>query len=258
MPTVSWLGALIDLLLILFVGLFLGMLGGELLAGGLMLLLVPMPEDPASFVIPGWAAQVAKGVWLGIVLAIAYYLQQRRDVSPTVFGWPRKRDSLGWHVLATMIALGATVAAWAFSAVLVVGIMMAAPHMMEDTAQSRIEFMSMIPRESWYSSMVLMLLVATQEELLFRGLLLPYLRRLSGSWLIAVMISCLIFAVLHYQQGVLGIIQIELLALAFAIVYITTRSLIAVIMAHFLFNFIQIQFIAPLIFEAQEMWQKQV
>lgn len=245
LPTLTKREAAVDLIIVVVFAGAIGMVGGEFLVGVLISWLEPglLKQQVPTF--PLWAMQLAKGFWLIMVLGVAYFICRLRGLSLVVFGWPMKRDTLKKHSVATLIALVAVGVAWAFSAVVAVGLLMLFPHMFEEVMADKSQALGIIPRGTWYEMAVLMGTVGLQEELLFRGMLLPYLRKLSGSWLIAVMISCAVFAVLHFPQGTLAIIQIEFLALAFAIVYIKTRSMIAVVFAHFLFNFLQIVLILP-------------
>lgn len=116
------------------------------------------------------------------------------------------------------------------------------PSVQEDL-QSRTHFLEAIPHFSLGQSAALALCVAIHEEMLFRGLLLPYLRRVTRSWIVAVVISCGIFGLLHFSQGVVGVLQVTGIGLILAIVFITTRSLLTVIVAHALFDFAQLQFL---------------
>ena len=105
----------------------------------------------------------------------------------------------------------------------------------------RFEFAEAMPTESIPVTIVLLVAVASYEELLFRGLLLTLLRRVSGSWIIAVAISSAMFGLLHFHQGTMAIVQITGLAVVLSLAFIGTRSLLAVVVAHFVFDFVQFQ-----------------
>lgn len=105
----------------------------------------------------------------------------------------------------------------------------------------RIDFVSAMPSEDIRLLIVLMTAVAAQEEIIFRGLLLPYVRRLCGSWTVAVGLTSLIFAVLHVPgQGVLSALPIFGIGCMLGAVFVWSRSLPAVILAHFVFNVVQV------------------
>lgn len=246
LPTVPWWQALIDFLFIVLVTGLGGIIAGEVLSGYLVSLVDPESLQGDMAVFPEWAVQFAKGFWLAAILLSAWFVLWRHQLSPVVFGWPHRTDKFMKHFGATLLALLAAGMAWAFSTVVAGVLLISFPGLAEGDLQNRLDTLNQIPRSTWYMNAVLMLIVGMQEELLFRGMILPYLRRLSGSWVIAVMVSTLIFALAHFPQGAIAVIQIEFLALAFALVYLWTRSLVAVVMAHFLFNFVQIQIILPL------------
>lgn len=110
--------------------------------------------------------------------------------------------------------------------------------------EQRLEFMNAMPISSVGMQLVLLVAVAIEEEFVFRGMLLPYLRRLLGSWWAAGLVSSLLFALLHVPgQGVLAGLQVFFIAAALTTFFILSRSLLAVMIAHFMFDFLQFQLI---------------
>ena len=84
------------------------------------------------------------------------------------------------------------------------------------------------------------ILVGTYEELLFRGFLMPRLRRATGSWLLAILLSAAPFVLLHLEdQEPVALAPIAILALAFSVATILRRSIVPAIVAHTLFNLSQ-------------------
>lgn len=114
------------------------------------------------------------------------------------------------------------------------------PGLAEDNRR-RMEFGSAMPLHDFRLSVALLIPVAVHEEIVFRGMLLPLLRRLLGSWWGAVAISSVAFGMLHIAQGVTGIIQITGVGVVFSIAFILTRSLLVVVLAHFTFDLLQFQ-----------------
>lgn len=94
-----------------------------------------------------------------------------------------------------------------------------------------------IKPQSWWSMALLLLLALAiapiAEETLFRGLLLPLLARSLGV-VPAVLLTAVCFALIHFH--VPSFVPIFVLAVAMADAYICTRSLIAPIVMHALFN----------------------
>jgi membrane protease YdiL (CAAX protease family) len=139
--------------------------------------------------------------------------------------------------------IGGLVGAYSWLAITVVVLMTAVflfPPLANDLMNRQEAFSFVQPAEPW-KLVLLMVPVAIHEEILFRALLLTYLRRLTGTWWAAVLISTLVFAVLHFDQGFLGVFQVAGLGAIFAITFILSRSLPAVIVAHFIFNTVQLQ-----------------
>ncbi len=91
---------------------------------------------------------------------------------------------------------------------------------------------------------VLLVVVAVTEETIFRGYLLLRLRNVTGSTVVALAASVLLFALGHSYEGSVGLIAVGALGLAFALVYLWRGSLVAPMVMHFVQNFIGI-FVAP-------------
>lgn len=80
------------------------------------------------------------------------------------------------------------------------------------------------------------------EEAIFRGFLMTRIRLIFGlkSWVIPVIVSTVIFAVCHAYQSFSGMIVIGIYGLILALVYIRTKSLWPVIIAHFFQDFLNL------------------
>jgi membrane protease YdiL (CAAX protease family) len=74
------------------------------------------------------------------------------------------------------------------------------------------------------------------EEVAFRGIILPRLRRITGRWWSAVLLCSLIFGLFHWSAGFGRVGTTALVSVAFCIVFIRSRSLLAAGVAHFLYN----------------------
>ena len=79
------------------------------------------------------------------------------------------------------------------------------------------------------------------EEIVFRGFLVTYLLTLtegeSYSTLIAVFGSAFVFGIVHIYQGWSALFKIMLLSILFAWLFILTRSLLLLILLHFVVDF---------------------
>lgn len=119
------------------------------------------------------------------------------------------------------------------------------PGLAEELRSNPEQIMQWMPRLSIAGYLGLAVTVGFHEELLFRGFLMPRLRRLTGSWLAAVLLSGALFTLLHMgEQRTAAMIPIAMLSFIFSIVTIITRSLIPSVVAHALFDFMQFVFIS--------------
>lgn len=82
---------------------------------------------------------------------------------------------------------------------------------------------------------VLALLPAVCEEVLFRGALIPVVRRLTGGWVSAVVISAVVFSLAH--ADVTGLLARTILGVLLGAVFVITRSVFASVVFHFFNNF---------------------
>lgn len=113
----------------------------------------------------------------------------------------------------------------------------------EDAMRERLKTFDAFPIDNLGKIVMLLVPVAIYEEVLFRGLLLPYVRRLVGSWWLAIVIVTAVFAIMHLYQGWAAVLQILGIGALLAVFFVRSRSLPVVIVAHFLFNFLQFQLI---------------
>jgi uncharacterized protein len=87
---------------------------------------------------------------------------------------------------------------------------------------------------------VLVAVVAIAEETIFRGYLILRFRALTGSDAAAALLSSIVFSLGHGYEGTAGVATVGAMGLAFAVVYLKRRSLVAPIVMHFLQDFIGI------------------
>jgi membrane protease YdiL (CAAX protease family) len=76
--------------------------------------------------------------------------------------------------------------------------------------------------------------VALTEEIIFRGYLILRLKTVTGSSVLAVALSSVIFCLGHGYEGTAGVVTVGFTGLAYALVYVWTESLTAPIVMHFL------------------------
>lgn len=85
---------------------------------------------------------------------------------------------------------------------------------------------------------LIMLRAGVVEEICYRGYLMERLEKISSNWLVFFLLPAAVFGLLHYKQGVGGVIVAFLLGLLISYVYWKKRDLKANIIAHFTVDFI--------------------
>lgn len=177
-----------------------------------------------------------------LVVVLAGYLVHRAKIPPEAFGLYEDGAAgmlrnVGWGLLTVPVLYFVLV-----PMVVLVFVLIRLMPEWEADLESRTEFLQMLPLDDMWMTVLLLVPVAIHEELLFRGLLIPYLRRvLGGGWWPALIVSTAIFSVLHISQGWLGVMQIFPVGLVLGLVFVLTRSLTPVIVAHFTYDFLQMQ-----------------
>lgn len=169
-----------------------------------------------------------------VILSIGLlsFLLWRRNLPSCAFGVQAHMP--GQQLLWGAAGLGVAYGWMIFSVIVISAVLQLFPGLQSDLTK-RQDLIELLP-DTLGKVIILMIPVAVSEEILFRGLMLPYLRRITGYWWSAVLISTVIFAVLHFQQNILGILQISGVAVVFALIFIYSRSLLAAIVAHFAFD----------------------
>ena len=233
LPYLTRREALLDLMLVLLVAIILPYLP---------MVLAPFMDEPGTVDKVGPLIVIQTWCQAGLGLTLLCYLVRRHGIKATAFGV--RFNQLGRQLFWSLGALASTYVALLTGGAIVMIAYLFVPEL-EDDLTKRLDFLERMPVENLGITLTLLLAVSINEELLFRGLLLPYLRRLLGGWWWAAAISAGIFAALHIpQQGFLGGgIQIFAIGLVLSLFFILSRSLLAVIIAHLLFNFFQFQLI---------------
>lgn len=95
----------------------------------------------------------------------------------------------------------------------------------------------MVPRMPIAGYVVLMLVVGGYEELFFRGFLLPRLRRAFGSWVVAIVLTTILFTLPHAaDQTWIALIPITIMSIVFCIITAWRKSILPAAGAHTIFN----------------------
>jgi membrane protease YdiL (CAAX protease family) len=180
--------------------------------------------------------------WSDALLAggLAAYLLVRNHLPAASFGLRTDRwlPQLGWAAVGLAGIYG-----YMIVAMMVLLFWVALFPQLQHDLEHRLDMVRDLPVHNLSLSILLLVPVAIHEEVLFRGLLLPYVRRWLGSWWPAVLLVSVAFGSLHLTQGVLGAIQVFGVGVILCLIFIFSRSLSAVMIAHFLFDLLQFQLI---------------
>lgn len=101
------------------------------------------------------------------------------------------------------------------------------------------------PLWDWIDLTVGLFMVGVCEELVFRGFMLSFLRQYTErSWFI-ILISAAAFGLIHWSLGLHVVLVTALIGGIFMGIYIKTRSLPPLMLAHFAINFIDFAGVIP-------------
>lgn len=90
-----------------------------------------------------------------------------------------------------------------------------------------------------------LLMVGICEEMVFRGYLHTFIARFTRSHLIIIVISSVAFGLIHWSGGFNKVLVTSVVGAVFMALYIRTRSLPAIMLAHFAVNFIDFAGVIP-------------
>jgi len=179
-------------------------------------------------------------IW-ATVAALAIYLTYRAGQPMSSIGlrWTNPAAAFGSAILATVTIYACLIA----TVVVMAGLTRASPQTMAEPAR---EVYGMFGRPTWGLILGIAGSAGVFEEIVFRGFLLTRLRVLVGSWGVAVVIGSVLFALPHIWEGRWAVALILPVAVVLSITFVRARGLAAPMLAHFLFNFLQLATIRAL------------
>jgi membrane protease YdiL (CAAX protease family) len=101
------------------------------------------------------------------------------------------------------------------------------------------------PVWNWIDLTFGLLMVGVCEELVFRGYLHTFISRYTENSFAIVLLSSAAFGFIHWSLGLHAVIISSAIGAVFMIAYLITRSLPAIILAHFAINFIDFAGVIP-------------
>lgn len=184
------------------------------------------------------------GATLLIVSAILRYRRQSfRSVGV-------HRDTLGRNIL---IGLGTTIVVYGLIMLVTPLMWMIWPDLWDLMTENAERIQNLVPRLHPVGFAAVALTVGVYEEVLFRGFLMTRLRRVTGSWAVAVILNTVLFTALHaVDQTAPALVAVTILSLSFSLVTVWRRSIIPAIVAHTVFDLIQLLWLTS---QAGDAWQ---
>lgn len=101
------------------------------------------------------------------------------------------------------------------------------------------------PVWNWVDLTFGLLMVGICEELIFRGFLCTFISRYTKNPYVIIMTSSVAFGLIHWSLGLHVVLVATIIGAVFMIAYLTTRSLPAIMLAHFAINFIDFAGVIP-------------
>jgi len=183
----------------------------------------------------------------GVFILIALLVRRRGQRAASV-GLRRKGRladiALGVAALALTYGL-------IFSTLLILWLLW--PEIAKQLNENAERIMALVPNLRPLGFLAITAIIGLYEELVFRGFLMPRLRRATGSWTAAIFLSTILFTALHaFEQTLAALIMVTLLSLIFSLLTVWRRSILPAIVAHWLFDFSQF---LGLYYQAGDAWK---
>jgi uncharacterized protein len=162
---------------------------------------------------------------LALVTLIAYFLWRNNET----------KDQIGWHLRGGLrdVIRGLVLFVFVFLAAGYLDQMLRAAGFTAPATPTPGFLTARGPAE-YALALLLVVVVAVTEEVIFRGYLILRLTTVTGSSAVAIALSSVIFSLGHGYEGTAGVITVGFMGFAFALVYVWTGSLTAPIVMHFL------------------------
>ena len=149
--------------------------------------------------------------------------------------------SLSGAPLNIAIGLAVLVAVYGLIAVIMLLLWLLWPEVVGEMQENARRIMELVPNLRPVEFVPLSALIGVYEELVFRGFLMTRLRRATGGWTIAVVLSTAVFTGLHaFEQTPVALVIVAILSLVFSLVTIWRRSIVPAVIAHALFDLSQL------------------
>ena len=144
-------------------------------------------------------------------------------------------------VVNLLLGLVALAAVFALIYGILIPLLLLFPELAQQMEQNTSQLKDVLAEFDLLEMVIMMIAVGIYEELVFRGFIMTRLRRVTGSWTIAVVLSSAVFAALHLiDQTPTAVLFVGLLSIVLSLVTIWRCSLLPAIVAHILFDVSQV------------------
>lgn len=168
---------------------------------------------------------------VGTFVIIAWVLKRRgqsfRSVGVTARRW----------LSSIPLGIAASAAAGGLIMLTMLSLFYVWPDLAKNMNENKELIMSTVPHLTLVQFALLAIVIGVYEEFLFRGFLMTRLRRATGSWTLAVVLSTIVFTALHaFGQTAVALVSVAILSLVFSFLTIWRRSILPAIVAHAAFD----------------------
>jgi|JI10StandDraft_1071094.scaffolds.fasta_scaffold72102_2 membrane protease YdiL (CAAX protease family) len=179
------------------------------------------------------AALFSSRIAIWVALAILFIYVRQIEKQPLLL-WEEKKYSVGYYILSVITTLLVVVAV-----LIVFSIVWTLLGLKKDS--DSLNKIIEIFRHNHFLVLLTCLTAGITEELVFRGYIMPRLQLLFNKTYISVIISSVIFGLIHFGYGTaLNVIGPFIIGLVFALHYYKYRNIKILIICHFLWDYIVI------------------
>lgn len=189
-------------------------------------LILPLP--PATEV---WQDSIVRIAGALPICGVLLYIMWRSEMAWQHFGLKQGFDSAGVGVFVAALLVGTVL-----SPLMAAGFNMTWPLSKEAWDQIESSFVRPVTILDWTLLSTALLLSAAAEELAIRGFLTIRLNDLWYRKALAVLIPAILFGGYHYYQGFPSALSITIQGVIFGWMMLSTRKLVALILAHWISN----------------------
>ena len=179
------------------------------------------------------AALFSSRIAIWVALAILFIYVRQIEKQPLLL-WEEKKYSVGYYILSVITTLLVVVVV-----LIVFSIVWTLLGLKKDS--DSLNKIIEIFRHNHFLVLLTCLTAGITEELVFRGYIMPRLQLLFNKTYISVIISSVIFGLIHFGYGTaLNVIGPFIIGLVFALHYYKYRNIKILIICHFLWDYIVI------------------